>query len=79
MAEPHHTWLTYREAANRVHRRPRTIRYWRLRGMPMNWDTRRGQRVRVVREDVLLAWWRDRLRNNPVHQQKMRRHAENES
>ena len=40
--------------------------------MPMGWETRDGQRCRVVEEAVLLAWWRQRLQNDPVHQQRMR-------
>lgn len=28
---------------------------------------------RVVREDVLLAWYRDRLRAWPIHQARMRK------
>lgn len=66
------TQLTYREAAARVGRSPRAIRYWRARGMVMGWDTRDGQRVRVVEEDVLLAWFRQRLQNWPAHQYRMR-------
>lgn len=31
-----------------------------------------NQRTRVVREDVLLAWWRDRMAASPVHQYRMR-------
>jgi phage terminase Nu1 subunit (DNA packaging protein) len=54
-------WLTYKEAAARVDRDVLTVQRWRRHGMPMSWSTRDGQRVRVVREDVLLAWWRDRL------------------
>lgn len=65
-------WLTYREAAKRVGRKHRAIRYWRAKGMPMRWEERNGQQVRVVLESVLLAWWRQRLRNDPVHQQRMR-------
>ncbi|MCR2824215.1 hypothetical protein [Microbacterium sp. zg.Y909] len=64
--------LTYREAAHRVRRTPRAIRYWRQHGMVMGWAIRDGQRVRVVREDVLLAWWRQRLQNWPAHQYRMR-------
>lgn len=66
------TRLTYREAAKRVHRTTRAIRYWRQRGMPMGWEIRGGQRVRVVEEAVLLAWWRQRLQNWPTHQYRMR-------
>lgn len=32
-----------------------------------------GQRVRVVDEKVLLAWWRDRMRTSPVHFYRMRK------
>ena len=64
--------LTYREAAKRVGRSRRTIRHWRLNGMRMGWEIRDGQRVRVVDETVLLAWWRERLRNWPAHQYRLR-------
>lgn len=64
--------LTYREAAARVHRSRRTIRHWRLQGMRMGWEIRDGQRVRVVETKTLLAWWRQRLKNDPVHQQRIR-------
>lgn len=64
--------LTYREAAKRVGRSRRTIRHWRLQGMPMDWDVRGGQRVRVVELSVLLRWWRQRLKNDPIHQQRLR-------
>lgn len=64
--------LTYREAAKRVRRSRRTIRHWRHSGMRMGWEIRDGQRVRVVELDVLLAWWRQRLKNDPVHQQRLR-------
>lgn len=50
------TTLTYREAARRVKRSIRTINRWRRGGMPMEWETRDGQRFRVVDETVLLAW-----------------------
>ncbi|MGA6128793.1 MULTISPECIES: hypothetical protein [unclassified Microbacterium] len=66
--------LTYREAAKMVRRSPRTIRYWRQRGMPMSWEVRQGQRVRVVDQVVLLAWWRERMQNWPPHQYRIRRH-----
>ena len=64
--------LTYREAARRVGRTPRAIRYWRQRGMVMGWEIRNGQKVRVVEETVLLAWWRQRLQNWPAHQYRLR-------
>ncbi|AVL96916.1 MULTISPECIES: hypothetical protein [Microbacterium] len=66
------TMLTYREAAQRVRRSRRTIRHWKLQGMRMGWDRRDGQLVRVVDEDVLLAWWRDRMDNDPVWQNRVR-------
>lgn len=65
--------LTYRQAASRVHRSVRAIRYWRQRGMPMGWEIRDGQKVRVVEESVLLAWWRDRLAAWPPHQYRLRK------
>lgn len=69
------TWLNYSQAAKRVGRSDRTIRRWRRQGMPMGWGTVDGYRARVVREDVLLAWWRERLSNDPIHQQRMRQRA----
>jgi len=66
------TMLTYREAAKRTRRASNTIRHWRRQGMPMGWDRRDGQLVRVVDEGILLAWWRDRMDNNPVHQARVR-------
>jgi transposase len=66
------TMLTYREAAKRVRRSRRTIRYWKLQGMPMGWDIRNGQHVRVVDEDVLIAWWHQRMDNDPVWQNRIR-------
>lgn len=65
--------LSYRQAAARVRRSVRAIRYWRQRGMPMGWEIREGQKVRVVDESVLLAWWRDRLSAWPPHQYRLRR------
>lgn len=67
------TQLTYREAAKRVNRSVRTLWRWRRNGMPMGWAVRDGQRVRVVEEKVLLAWYRDRLKAWPIHQQRMAR------
>lgn len=67
------TWLTYRQAAIRVHRSIKTIKRWRRHGMPMGWATQQGQRVRVVDEEVLLSWFRGRLAADPVHQARMRR------
>ncbi|WP_292694263.1 MULTISPECIES: hypothetical protein [unclassified Microbacterium] len=65
--------MTYREAAHAVRRSVRTIKRWRHSGMPMTWDLRQGQKVRVVDEDVLFAWLRDRLDAWPSHQYKLRR------
>lgn len=65
--------LTYREAAARVRRSIRSINRWRRGGMPMGWATRDGQRVRVVDEDVLLKWWRDRLTAWPPQQYRIRK------
>lgn len=64
--------LTYREAAAKTRRSIRTINRWRRGGMPMGWETRDGQRVRVVEEAVLLKWWRERLESWPPHQQTLR-------
>jgi hypothetical protein len=63
--------LTYQEAAARVDRKVREINRWRAAGMPMTSGIRDGQRVRLVDEEVLLAWWRDRMNNSPVHQLRM--------
>lgn len=41
--------------------------------MAMGWQIIEGQRARVVREDVLLAWWRDRMDRSPVHQHRVRK------
>ncbi|OZB85377.1 MAG: hypothetical protein B7X32_03535 [Microbacterium sp. 13-71-7] len=60
MGEP----LTYFQAARRVRRSVRTIKRWRRNGMPMGW----ADGHRVVDEPVLLAWWRDRMSADPVHQ-----------
>lgn len=69
------TWLTYRQAARRVHRTVRTIRRWKRNGMP----TRLDRGVRYVEEETLLAWWRARMIADPAHRWRMRakmRHAE---
>lgn len=55
---------TYREAAARVQRSRRTIDRWRDEGMQMTWGIRDGQRVRLVQEDVLLAYWRASMRTD---------------
>lgn len=72
-------WLSYTEAAKRVGRSSRNIRRWRAEGMPMEWRTSSDGRLeRVVDEEVLLAWFRDRLNASPVHQYRMRRIARNQ-
>lgn len=66
-------WLTYAEAARRVGRSKRNILRWRTEGMPMEWHVYDdGQRCRVVDDEVLLKWFRERLNNSPVHQYRMR-------
>ena len=70
--------LTYREAAARVGRSVQAIKRWRRRGMPMGWDTRNGQMVRVVDEEVLLEEFRARLAAYPPHQARLRRAMEEE-
>lgn len=61
-------WLDYRQAARRIGRSENTIKRYRRSGMPM--PIRDGRRV--VREDVLLAWYRERLQAWPIHQQRLR-------
>lgn len=65
--------LSYREAARRVRRSIRTINRWRKSGMRMEWEEREGQKLRVVDQEVLLSYWRDRLDNWPAHQYRLRR------
>ena len=65
--------LSYRQAARRVGRSMRAIRYWRARGMPMGWEMRDGQMMRVVEEAVLLDWFRQRITNDPVYQIRLRK------
>jgi hypothetical protein len=62
-------YLTYRDAARRVRRSVRTIKRWRRGGMAMRFDE---QGCRVVNEQTLLAWWRDRMTADPVHQARIR-------
>ena len=61
-------WLTYRQAARRVHRSIRTIRRWKRNGMP----TILREGVRYVDEETLLAHWRARMQADPIHQQRLR-------
>ncbi|MFG6445595.1 hypothetical protein ACFXQA_10025 [Microbacterium sp. P07] len=69
---PGTTWHTHRSAAKRVGRSRRTIRNWRVWGMPMGWQVIDGQRTRVVREDLLLEHSRLHMKQNPVHQLRLR-------
>lgn len=62
------TWLDYRQAGRRIGRSEGTIKRYRREGMQM--PLRDGRRM--VREDVLLAWYRDRLQAWPIHQARMR-------
>ena len=61
-------YLTYKEAAARVKRSKRAIQRWRKSGMPMGFNAA-GERI--VAERTLLAEFRRRLRNDPVHQQRL--------
>ncbi|SDG22247.1 hypothetical protein SAMN04488590_0231 [Microbacterium sp. 77mftsu3.1] len=38
----------------------------------MGWEIRDGQRCRVVEKSVLLKWWRERMKNDPAHQYRLR-------
>jgi hypothetical protein len=64
--------LTCEQAAKRVRKDVNTIKRWRRSGLGMTKDSR-GRTV--VDEALLLAWWRDRMANDPVHQARMRRAA----
>lgn len=60
---------TYREAAARVQRSKRTVIRWQVDGMQMTWGIRDGQRFHLVREDVLLAYWRASVRTDQAKRQ----------
>ena len=62
--------LTLRAASRETGRSVRTLMRWIDEGMEAVWDER-GRRL--VREDVLQAELRKRLRRNPVHQYRMRK------
>ncbi len=66
-------WLTKKQAAKRVGMSLRTIHNWRLEGMPMPLQMVEGQRMRVVDEDVLLAFWRDRMQTTAWHFYRVRK------
>ena len=65
-------WLTYKQAAKFVGRSKGAIRLWGRQGMPLGWKTIDGQRARVVSDRVLLEWSRQKMKNSPVHQYRMR-------
>ncbi len=68
--------LSYREAAALFHCSHRTVRWWRTKGyLTMTWEIRNGQRVRVAEKKELQRCFRERRIANPVHQQRMRKHA----
>lgn len=69
------TWLTYNEAAKRIGRSRSSIHNWRRDGMPMRWRNTPDGPERIVDESVLLAWFREKLRADPVHQARMRKYA----
>ncbi|MEL5990732.1 WhiB family transcriptional regulator [Microbacterium phosphatis] len=69
-------WLNYTQAAARVKRDRNSIRRWGRQGMPMSWRTGAdGNQERVVREDVLLEWFRGKLQASPVHFYRIRKRA----
>ncbi|PVE95112.1 hypothetical protein DC434_13865 [Microbacterium sp. TPD7012] len=65
--------LDYRQAARRVRRSVRTIKRWHKAGLKMS-TAPDGRRL--VEESRLLAWWRDRMTADPVHQLRLRRQDE---
>lgn len=69
------TWLTYPEAARRVKRSTRSIRLWHEQGMPMRLRPGPHGPERIVDEQTLLAWYREKLQSNVVHQARMRQLA----
>lgn len=74
MGDEVQTWLGYAAAARRVKSSKNTIRRWAREGMPMEWRlSGAGQRERVVDEEILLAWWRRKMSESPVHQNRIRR------
>lgn len=65
-------WLTYKQAAVRVKSTDRTVRRWVRDGLPSRTNVIAGQATVVIREDLLLAHWRERMANETVHQAKLR-------
>lgn len=56
-------FLTYAQAAARTNSHVETIKRWRRMGLSFAMVDGR----RMVREDALLAFWRERMRADPVH------------
>lgn len=61
--------LTRRQAARRVERDVRTIRRWQAQGMP----ARLIDGTTYVTEADALKWKREKNRNNPAHQYRLRK------
>lgn len=67
-------WLGLSAAARRVKSSKRTVRRWIAEGMPVEWRiSAAGQRERIVELDTLLTWWRRKMAESPVHQNRIRR------
>lgn len=62
-------FLTYDQAAARTKSHPETIKRWRRMGLSFALIDGR----RMVREDALLAFWRERMKADPVHQARIAR------
>ncbi|MBB3158292.1 hypothetical protein FHS07_001988 [Microbacterium proteolyticum] len=62
-------WLTYSQAAERVRSHPETVKRWRRMGLSFALVDGR----RMVREDALLVFWRERMKADPVHQARIAR------
>lgn len=62
-------FLTYAQAAARTNSHVETIKRWRRMGLSFAMVDGR----RVVREDALLAFWRERMKADPVHQARTAR------
>lgn len=56
-------WLPLRRAARRVNRSLNTVRRWKRKGMP----TRLRDGRYEVHEEVLLKWFREMTRANPIY------------
>ena len=63
------TYYSTRDAARRVARCVRTIRYWRRHGMPVRFT--RG--YMEIEESDLLEWYRRKLVAHPAHPYRLRR------